>query len=220
MRRWFARILICLLLGVVSTVAVAWFCFYAADHMIPRVKKWVATGDGVNALWLRHASDGWPEPPDRHQAWEGLFASGRRVALSVGGSYWVPLDATAAELREIYRGGGSFDVDQIDCGFPFAGLRIESWCGSPTLGFFAKTNGNDGFAVAGYTLPRRVIPIGFAIDTLLYAALWLALFVGFGTARRGMRKRRGRCPLCAYNLRGDLETGCPECGWNRAEDAA
>lgn len=25
----------------------------------------------------------------------------------------------------------------------------------------------------------------------------------------------GYCPMCKYDLRGDLDSGCPECGWNR-----
>ena len=25
----------------------------------------------------------------------------------------------------------------------------------------------------------------------------------------------GRCVKCGYDLRGDMEQGCPECGWNR-----
>ena len=29
------------------------------------------------------------------------------------------------------------------------------------------------------------------------------------------RRRRGRCPACGYDLRGDLSAGCTECGWNR-----
>lgn len=28
-------------------------------------------------------------------------------------------------------------------------------------------------------------------------------------------QRRGRCPKCKYELRGDYAHGCPECGWNR-----
>jgi len=27
-----------------------------------------------------------------------------------------------------------------------------------------------------------------------------------------------RCPACKYDLRGDLKSGCPECGWNRPKD--
>ncbi len=67
------------------------------------------------------------------------------------------------------------------------------------------------------TMPLAVIWPGFLIDTLFYGAIWFGLFFAFGAARRGLRKKRGRCPLCAYDLRGDLDAGCPECGWNREE---
>ena len=67
-------------------------------------------------------------------------------------------------------------------------------------------------------LPLRPIFPGFLIDTLFYGAIWFGLLFGFGAARRGLRKRRGLCPMCAYDLRGDLDTGCPECGWNRRDD--
>lgn len=32
------------------------------------------------------------------------------------------------------------------------------------------------------------------------------------------RAERGRCPECDYDLRGELDKGCPECGWGRRAD--
>lgn len=29
--------------------------------------------------------------------------------------------------------------------------------------------------------------------------------------------RQGLCPKCHYSLRSNLDAGCPECGWNRAD---
>lgn len=72
-------------------------------------------------------------------------------------------------------------------------------------------------------IPLVPYPPGFAADTALYglpyAAIWIAVL-----AHRAVRQRRwrnhGRCPRCVYDLRGDLQGGCPECGWNRAREAA
>jgi hypothetical protein len=69
--------------------------------------------------------------------------------------------------------------------------------------------------------PRRlpVLPIwpGFAINTLFYALiLWLLYCTPF-VARRLIRIKRGRCPKCGYDLRGELDAGCSECGWGREE---
>ncbi len=64
-------------------------------------------------------------------------------------------------------------------------------------------------------LPFRPIWPGFAINTIFYAAilgmLWLSPFV----VRRVIRRNRGRCIKCGYDLRGDFSAGCPECGWRR-----
>lgn len=33
--------------------------------------------------------------------------------------------------------------------------------------------------------------------------------------KRYLRDRAGLCPHCAFDLRGNVTDGCPECGWNR-----
>ena len=69
-------------------------------------------------------------------------------------------------------------------------------------------------------LPLRPLWPGFAVNTLFYTAvLWLPLCGPF-VLRRQIRRRRGRCIRCGYDLRGDLDAGCPECGWNREESRA
>ena len=58
---------------------------------------------------------------------------------------------------------------------------------------------------------------GFAINTVFYAAiLWLP-FAPF-QLRRYLRRKRGLCIKCGYDLRGDFAAGCPECGWGREAD--
>ena len=78
------------------------------------------------------------------------------------------------------------------------------------------------YGIAGLR-PKPIWP-GFVIDTLFYAAIWFGLFHGvfFGvaSAKQAIRRARGRCPMCGYDLRGALEKGCSECGWNRGESAA
>jgi hypothetical protein len=61
-------------------------------------------------------------------------------------------------------------------------------------------------------LPLRPIWPGFLFNTLIYAAaLWGLLFTP-GVLRRTVRRRRGRCTRCAYDLRGIEHDVCPECG--------
>jgi hypothetical protein len=62
-------------------------------------------------------------------------------------------------------------------------------------------------------LPIHVMPRGFAIDTVLAAALWSLVLFGVPAARRRHRRRRGRCASCGYDLRSlTAGTTCPECG--------
>src|SRR5262245_51772730 len=58
---------------------------------------------------------------------------------------------------------------------------------------------------------------GFAINTVFYTAVLWVLFAAPGALQRTIRRRRGQCTRCGYDLRG-LPSGaggdrtCPECG--------
>jgi len=69
----------------------------------------------------------------------------------------------------------------------------------------------------GNVLPLAVIWRGFAVNTVLYAIILWLLIPGPFALRRLIRMKRGRCPKCGYDLRGDPSggAGCPECGWGR-----
>ncbi len=65
------------------------------------------------------------------------------------------------------------------------------------------------FLLAG-TIMNGPAWLGFAVHTLFYAALlWLPIY-GLFALRRFIRRRRGRCPACAYPM-GDSNV-CTECG--------
>jgi hypothetical protein len=65
--------------------------------------------------------------------------------------------------------------------------------------------------------PASPIFPGFIINTLVYAAIWFGVLFGPGFVKRTIRKKRGRCITCGYDLRGhardaECATTCPECG--------
>lgn len=76
----------------------------------------------------------------------------------------------------------------------------------------------------GLQLPRdaafnpRVLPLtpvwpGFAVNTLVLAAVWLTLIGGGWWARGAWRAERGLCRGCGYSRSGlDRGAACPECG--------
>ncbi len=61
-------------------------------------------------------------------------------------------------------------------------------------------------------LPLRPIWPGFAINTIFYAAILWLLTLGPFNARRFIRRKRGLCINCGYDLRGAEHEVCPECG--------
>ena len=63
-------------------------------------------------------------------------------------------------------------------------------------------------------LPFRPIAPGFAVNTLFFAAIAGASLIAGRSLRRAIRRRRGQCIHCAYDLRAAPpdRTQCPECG--------
>ncbi len=87
----------------------------------------------------------------------------------------------------------------------------DGWTTNSSLGgLVLKRQGGRFFDFRAGPL-RPVFP-GFLINTLFYTViLWLLWSAPFAT-RRLIRKRRGRCPRCGYDLRHAVHDACPECG--------
>ncbi len=54
---------------------------------------------------------------------------------------------------------------------------------------------------------------------LLWTGVGGTLSAGPFTLRQHIRRKRGLCVKCKYDLRGSLRAVCPDCGWGR-EDAS
>lgn len=113
-------------------------------------------------------------------------------------------------------GDESIDL-QISVGWPFRFLRAQShfrngqWISDRWL--FPLVPRTD---VLGYEwgpeLPLRPLWPGFLANTTFYAATWFVLLTGPGILRRYVRRRRGRCLTCGYDLSHADHEACPECG--------
>lgn len=68
-------------------------------------------------------------------------------------------------------------------------------------------------AFARAALPLRPVWPGFAVNTLLIAACLALLVHGARPIRPLIRRYRGKCPACGYELAGLADGApCPECG--------
>ncbi|MAY74530.1 MAG: hypothetical protein CMJ31_07475 [Phycisphaerae bacterium] len=68
-------------------------------------------------------------------------------------------------------------------------------------------------------VPLRPIPAGLAANIAIFAAGWWLLFTGVRCTRAGvnwtrsaLRRRKGRCTACGYDLTALDVPECPECG--------
>jgi hypothetical protein len=199
-RRWILTILLFLLLGAVVNVAVAWGV---------RVIGWWGTSTDVYERaeeWPCDVPDDWPPP-----------ASFRRSTM-IGKTYDTWLCAP--------QGGYSWEsyiVVECRYGLPWRSAAFLYLREHDATGEVSERRWScslDG------SLPLLPVWPGFLINTALYAAILWLLIPGPLVLRRLIRRRRGRCPKCGYDLRGQRPEvgaapgkGCPECAWNRQPEA-
>lgn len=89
-------------------------------------------------------------------------------------------------------------------------MRVDGIRGGVAL---SKADGSASFGLF-QGVPLRPIWRGMAINALFYMGVWMSPLI-LQMSRRTRRIRKGRCGRCGYDLLGELEAGCPECGWGR-----
>ncbi len=57
---------------------------------------------------------------------------------------------------------------------------------------------------------------GIVVGGLL-SIVWVATIIPVLLQARASRSNHRYCPRCKYDLRGELFSGCPECGWRRED---
>ncbi len=205
------RAAVILVAGVLACVLASWAC---AQHGI-RIAGWgrsvFVVRDGI-ALGERQAAFGsvrltsWPEfrrvelggsgvPQiewsQRRALWDAsdIWDNATDDVVSEFAYGW-PEPALAWEQRDVRRVGTTVDH----------AIWLPAWTlvGGPV------------------PLPLRVKWAGFVADVGLFAGmiavLWaLGAWVPFGV-RRFLRRRRGACLVCGYDLRATSGPTCPECG--------
>lgn len=61
-------------------------------------------------------------------------------------------------------------------------------------------------------IPRDLLWPGALKNTVISAAAWALLLIPIPWFRTMLRRRRGQCSRCGYDLKGNPTTTCPECG--------
>ncbi len=252
MRQQLLRILICLIVGAVTTISIAWIHAASFDGMnMSAENPWVHGVSHEGYPYWQATMSTWggstvvshkpvdatisPNPPplpadvspDQIEEWlrrqreaaQGLPPSTMPDDPVVAIPYWSRAASRPAEI--------SRDVNYLDDarGWPFRAMMsfhdgtwsagsagsIHTPIGADWRWDFGEPHGLGGVP-RGF--PLRPIWWGFLADTVIFASIAFAL-LGIFPAMRALRRRKGRCPQCGYDLRGALDAGCPECGWRR-----
>ncbi len=215
MKRRLLIISICVLLGAVVNVAVAWGCAGWRTNRrgmyqlieAPEKSDWVQSlpaRRGLRAadISVRAAIGLVLAELDAFALSDSLLGQRRSATVQWCRSGWPSLalagekiSYTTAGVYRLERSGvHSFPAERVDfhwaIGLGESDERLfEHWAA---------------------VLPLKPIWPGFAINTIFYAALLWLLIPGPFVLRRFLRLRRGLCPKCAYPM-GESAV-CTECG--------
>jgi len=226
MKRTARWLIVCVSLGVVTTIAVAWACAawvdpYATVQPSPRrsggaldgrhylfwiVGEHTAFGTArIQSSWAGHGRS------DRG-AWRGPFFGPPEPLIPRWAPFLVPSAITP---------GGPDHVGVADGrGWPFlamwSGLFFDGTLPSPTImhGLVLNPSAMSGPSPSTTVrmLPLALIWSGFLADVAIYSLVWFGLLMLIIAGRRALRSREGCCVNCGYDLRGTPHGKCPECG--------
>ncbi len=198
-------ILLLLVGGAIVNIAVAWGI--GAQLRLPRGQtRNVLAADEALELWRIYSTDATRSPDPRYPP------RGWREHRTMSTATW--FGTNLFQSPEGFPSGFSlpdeirYDIVLIESGWPMRSLRrMQTHVVSPSRVF-------------GHVVPiidhkqwwREARPLwpGFAINTLLYAAVLWLMFVAPFALRRRRRIKRGLCPKCAYPV-GTSDV-CTECG--------
>ncbi len=196
----FRVILWFLLAGAVVNVGVAWEIAYYYQHKMSGKLGWAQ---------VIHPQHGWMIGIADHTG--RTFLSALVITdTSLNGNlsrdqlpYW-----SRALLVE--PGHDHAFLDEAAYGYPFRSLSyVHFQAGDDrreVIGFPLVTRQSTRY------LPLHVIWRGTALNGTLYCSALFALMMVRLTVYRVIRRLRGRCQSCGYDLRGADHLQCPECG--------
>ncbi len=237
-KRWGTLILVCLLLGVVTTVAVAWTCVIAGAHQI--ALPWVTHGaGGIFDTQTNVDSSVQTEVgrcPGHYRAWRGSLLPNMLYVPMEPSEYetivpgWAHFAGTALTPEDAAWFGSEAVTPrrqmEMGAGWPMlalSGFSKSIWVTNEAgrqeidnnIGLFKGPSWLRPHSWIVVYLPYRPIWLGFMADSLVWGIPWLAVYlfawIGF-TRRKRMRMKRGQCLACGYSLVGNTTGKCPECG--------
>jgi hypothetical protein len=240
--RYLVQLALFLTAGAIATIATAWACAAWSTHharaTVPAaygstLETVIATPPARDLAWLRANGYSTVEPRS---------AAPTLDELPVGVIEFVGLGLDHRCFRWLGPGIGPMQTLGCDvrAGWPARCLGGLHWRNPPDAakvqgGFWGapirEGVGTDAWVYVDACAlpdrfgpfqfgPERALPMrplwrGLVINIAAWAGLLWLVTLGPFEIRRIARQARGRCLHCGYDLRGEAEGGCPECGCSR-----
>jgi hypothetical protein len=212
--------LVCLILGAVTTVGVAWcgVLYWPDERLVPDVSgaipsppRWEPRGENATRhtqvrSWGRHTDAWWTEGQSAY-------------ATKIERTGWPALAMWSGKTRE-----DVVPVEQRRPGARLVGMRegillvadMRYRPGQWMMFHYAFVDANGRGNLGHAQLPVLPLFPGFVVDTALYSLVWYLLIFTppqlYRAGRRRFRVSKGLCSACAYDLKGAANGPCPECG--------
>ncbi len=222
------RLAVCLVLGAVTTVAVAWG--FALRGPNSRSKP-------TQVAYGPIKSEGGKSITPNERIWNGgRIRTLPAAAMSTTPGYRSKYVQDRPFESFSHGWGLDYDAFRARADRPDTVWVIEHAYGwpMPALWFVSEQLKSKTAHIGGIKLPKRWIgnrgkynafetralpwrPVwaGFGLNTLFFGSIFAPLVFGSSIWRERRRRGCGRCPKCSYDLLGDLDAGCPECGWGK-----
>ena len=205
MKRRLTKLAVFLLLGAVINIAVAWGCALWAER--------ITVESGIQPAAEILLQDRLP-----------ITAFGQTTYDSnqeLGFGYFF-MRATVTQYEPNSGKSRTCTIHLHQHGWPMLALT-----GEHRFGYYVRIDGLRTLFFApdwGDQPPRFFaygpMPLGFVVNSMAYTLLLCLLLLGPPALRRVIRRKRGWCINCGYDLRGEFSAGCSECGWRRGENDA
>ncbi len=235
-KRWGILILVCLLLGVVTTVAVAWYCARAVAIGKAQRVSLSLNGSEPTLKWYTCAGaaafemqDGWYRSSTDALEWAASQREQKSLeVLPDWGRDWYPTafeeyaEGFCPRIRDgrgwpfiAFYSDSIYDPTQRDASrhfFVHNGQVIPSTPVFKEFKWGIPINGGSARLDGPACLPFHPAWHGFLADTFSYAALIFISICTFRILKKRRRLRLGHCSSCGYSLTGNMTGRCPECG--------
>jgi hypothetical protein len=223
-----------LLFGIVMTVAIAWFCSIVSPSFSVESEGYFRNGPFVGRTYVLRGFGfhrlGW-DVKSMNSVFDFVESECANKPDPQGPSWATYMDQqTVIRVFRTPQSQMTFaqQPSQIDlgAGWPWISFRACSpatsaanptWVGAVSLGQASRRTPTVSVAV-DRQLPLLPYWPGLCADVGLLSAAWWIVFAAAALVRARVRRTRGQCSRCGYDLaQTPRELPCPECGRRAAQ---